>query len=147
MASITLRQRALAALSRREHSRTELRRKLAPHAESEERLDIVLDELEQSRLLSDERFAQSLAHRRAERFGTRRIQLEMAGHALAPDLQTGQIAALKATEFERCKAVWQKRFGVLPGNLKDRARQSRFLSARGFDPEVIQRVLKGDFDD
>jgi len=38
----SLRERALGFLARREHSRTELRRKLAPHAESPEELDALL---------------------------------------------------------------------------------------------------------
>lgn len=147
MASATLKQRAIAALYRREHSRVELRRKLARHAESEEQLDSLLDDLARSRLLSDARFVESLAHRRAARFGTRRIALEMAQHALPPDIQAAKIQELKASEFDRCKAVWEKRFATLPADLKERGRQSRFLDARGFDPAVVQRVLKGSKDD
>ena len=53
----SLRARALSYLARREHSRLELRRKLAPHAESPEQLESVLDTLEAQGLLSIERFA------------------------------------------------------------------------------------------
>ncbi|HLT27498.1 MAG TPA: recombination regulator RecX, partial [Zeimonas sp.] len=41
----TLKARALRALARREHSRVELERKLAPHAESSEQLEALLDRL------------------------------------------------------------------------------------------------------
>jgi regulatory protein len=147
VASVTLKHRAIAALSRREHSRVELRRKLARHAESEDLLDPLLDDLARSGLLSDARFAESLAHRRAERFGSRRIAMEMAQHGLPLDLQAEKLRKLKESEFNRCKAVWEKRYGSLPGDLKQRARQTRFLASRGFDPGVIQRVLKGNNDD
>jgi regulatory protein len=39
--------------------------------------------------------------------------------------------------------VWAKRFGHLPGDLRERGRQARFLEQRGFDPGVIRRVLRG----
>ena len=54
----SLEARALALLARREHSRAELQRKLAPHAESAEALAAVLDELVRCRKLSDERYAE-----------------------------------------------------------------------------------------
>ncbi|MBN9114060.1 MAG: RecX family transcriptional regulator, partial [Pandoraea sp.] len=72
---LSLKARALSYLARREHSRAELRRKLAPFADADdpEALDRVLDSLEQDRWLSNERFAQSVVHRRASRMGTTRI--------------------------------------------------------------------------
>jgi regulatory protein len=39
--------------------------------------------------------------------------------------------------------VWAKHFGHLPGDLRERGRQARFLERRGFDPDVIGRVLRG----
>ena len=57
----SLRARALACLARREHSRTELARKLAPHAVDADELNRLLDSLEADKLLSDARFAEVLA--------------------------------------------------------------------------------------
>ena len=140
----SLRARALEALSRREYSRTELAGKLRPHADDANALDALLAELEHQGLLSDARFAESLVHRRAHRHGTARIVLEMAEHDLADELVAAQRAALAATEYERCRAVWQRKFGVLPATFPERARQTRFLSSRGFDAAMIRRVMKGD---
>mgnify|MGYP000975580650 CR=1 FL=1 len=78
----SLRARALSYLARREHSRVEMRRKLAPHAESPEQLDSLLDTLEAQGLLSIERFAESVVHRRAGRFGAARIRQELRQHDL-----------------------------------------------------------------
>ena len=141
---LSLKGRALAALARREYSRLELARKLQPHAESAEQLDAVLDTLEAAKLLSNARFAESLAHRRAERFGVARVKQELKSHQLAPELIAEQVAQLRASEFERARAVWQKRFGELPLDAQGRARQMRFLAARGFSADVIRRVVGGD---
>ena len=143
---LSLKGRALRYLAQREHSRAELVRKLAPHAESAEQVDAVLDELERARFLSPERFAEALAHRRAERFGTARIRQELRTHQLAPELIDQQVKALAATELARARAVWSKRFGTPPSDAHERARQMRFLAARGFSAEVVRRVVGGDED-
>ncbi|MCO5107997.1 MAG: recombination regulator RecX [Burkholderiaceae bacterium] len=138
---MSLKARALQLLARREHSRAELARKLAPHSESVEHLESVLDELVAARLLSNERFAESLVHRRAERYGTATIRQEMRAHGLDQALVQAHAAALERTELERARAVWQRRFGALPESLAERARQTRFLLARGFPAGIVRRVL------
>jgi regulatory protein len=142
----SLRARAIGALSRREHSRSELAAKLSPHAESIDQVEALLDALEREGLLSNARFAESLANRREEHFGNRRILLEMEQHGLDRELVAGSRAALEATELERCRTVWEKKFGSLPSDFREAARQTRFLAARGFDGDCIRRVLKGDPD-
>jgi regulatory protein len=138
----SLRGRALSLLSMREHSRAELARKLAPHAESEEQLAAVLDELVRAGHLSDARFVESLARRRAPRFGRLRIERELAGHCIDEQLQASLLVDLAAGERERARAVWQKRFGRPPQDAADRARQYRFLAQRGFDGETVAWVLR-----
>ncbi len=147
MRQISLRQRALEALSRREHSRLELERKLLPHAESEEQLAAVLDTLEQEKLLSNARFVDALSHRRAAKFGASRIKIELAQHGLDDALSAPALLQLKQTELARCHAVWQKKFGTLPKDLAERGKQTRFLLSRGFDAAKINQVLKGRFDE
>ncbi|HEU4622020.1 MAG TPA: recombination regulator RecX [Burkholderiaceae bacterium] len=140
---VSLKGRALAYLARREHSRLELERKLAPHAESPEQLERVLDELEHAKLLSAERFAQSLVYRRADRFGTARIRAELKQHQLAPDVVSAQTQNLQATELERAREVWQRRFGHIAASPAERAKQMRFLAARGFSAEAIRHAVTG----
>ncbi|MCO5121981.1 MAG: recombination regulator RecX [Burkholderiaceae bacterium] len=137
----SLRARALSLLARREHSRLELRRKLAPHAESPEQLDTVLDTLESQGLLSNERFADSVVNRRAARFGTARIRQELREHGLPAELVGEHLAELDRTEYERAHEVWARRFGTPPADLPERMRQARFLAARGFRADVVRRVL------
>ncbi len=137
----SLKARALRLLTRREHSRTELARKLAPHAEAAEQLEALLDELVAARLLSNERFAESLVHRRADRYGAATIRHELRTHGLDETLVRNHVAELERTELERARAVWARRFGVRPASLAERARQTRFLLARGFSAETVRRVL------
>jgi len=134
-------------LARREHSRSELARKLAPYAESAEQVDALLDELASARLLSNERFAESLVHRRAERYGAATIRRELRTHGLDDALVRAHVASLERTELERARAVWRRRFGRLPGSLAERARQTRFLLARGFSADTVRRVLGADVDE
>ncbi len=130
-------------LARREHSRTELRRKLAPHAESAEQLDRLLDELETKKLLSDERFVEVLKRSRGERFGTARIKQELKAHQLGDALVRSAVDELRQTELARARAVWQRRFGAPATDAAERARQMRFLAQRGFSTEVIYKVVRG----
>ena len=73
-------------LAAREHSRVELTRKLAPHAESPEQVSQVLDELEQKGWLSAQRFAESMLHRKAARYGAARLKAELAQHQLPAEV-------------------------------------------------------------
>ena len=142
LAGLSLKGRALRLLSQREHSRLELSRKLAAHAESPQQLEILLDALEQEKWLSAERFAQSVAHRRGERFGVRRIEQELQAHRLEPGATAEVLEALRQSERERAFEIWARRFGVLATEPLERARQQRFLLQRGFSGDTISRVLR-----
>ncbi len=139
--ALSLKGRALGLLSRREHSRVELSKKLTPHAESAEQLSQVLDELERLKYLSDERFVASLVHRKSAKHGLLKIKHELHSHKLAPELVAGAIAEVKAGEFENAFAVWDRKFGVIGQTPQDKAKQMRFLASRGFSGEVIRRVF------
>lgn len=140
---LSLKGRALAALARREHSRLELRRKLAPHAESAEQVDALLDELAAQRWLSDERFAEQMVNGRSARFGLLRIRQELSQHRVDADIVEPLLGRLKQTERQRALEVWQRKFGELPVDASERARQQRFLAQRGFSGEAIAWVIKG----
>lgn len=138
----SLKARSLAYLSRREYSRAELARKLAPYEEADGELDAVLDSLEREGWLSDERFAQSLVHRRGARIGAARIVSELKRHEVGEALVESVGAQLRETEFARAQAVWRKKFGALPQTSAERAKQARFLASRGFSQSTIVKLLK-----
>jgi len=144
MAGPTLRQRAIAALARRDYSRADLERKLHAYAENAAELAGVLDILEREHWLSTARFAEGFARRRASGYGRRRIAAEFKQHGVNEDVAGPELATLALTEIERCRAVWQKKFGCVPKSLRERARQVRFLEARGFDGDCIRKVISGE---
>lgn len=141
---LSLKGRALKYLAAREHSRLELQRKLAPHAESAEQVDAALDELEARGFLSAERFAESMVHRKAARFGAARIQAELAQHRLPSDIAQAVVRTLRDTELARAHALWARRYGEVAPEPQDRAKQMRFLMARGFSSDVVRRVVRGE---
>jgi regulatory protein len=140
---LSLKARALGYLSRREHSRAELRRKLAPHADSSEEVETLLDWLESENWLSNARFAESVVHRRAGRYGTARLMQELKTHQLADETLGEVKAQLQSTEAARARALWEKRFGRPPADLAERAKQVRYMMARGFSPSVVSRIIAG----
>lgn len=146
-APLSLKGRALRCLAAREHSRAELLRKLAPHEEEPGQLERVLDELQAKGFISEERVAASLLHRRAARLGDRRIRQELQAKGLDAPTVAQALAQLQGTELERAQAVWQRKFGGPAQEAKERARQVRFLMARGFSAEVVRRVVQGGEDE
>jgi len=104
-------------------------------------VEAVLDWLQARHHLSDERFTESRVHARAARHGNLRIHQELARHGVS--LSDEAARALKASEFDRARDVWRRKFGKLPADAVNRARQMRFLAGRGFSPEVICRVVRG----
>ena len=138
-----LRVQALKFLTRREHSRAELRAKLAVHAESEEQLETLLDALQAEHLLSDQRYASQRVAARAGRFGNSRLKQELRAQGVG-DEDIAEAMAAGGDETERCRTVWQKKFGAAPASAEERAKQMRFLQYRGFSSEAIRRVLRGE---
>ena len=142
----SLKMRAIDYLSRREYSRTELTRKLAPFVEEGDALDPLLDALEREGWLSEARFAESVMNRRAARMGTSRIVNELRQHKLDDALIESVDSQLRDTERARAQAVWRKKFGQLPRSPAERVKQARFLAMRGFSGATISQILKGDDD-
>ncbi|MES2363074.1 MAG: recombination regulator RecX [Pseudomonadota bacterium] len=139
--ALSLKGRALRYLAAREHSRAELERKLAPHEETPGQLAQVLDELQAKDFISEARVVASVINRKAARFGAARVRHELLGKGLGAELVADAMDDLKATELERAREVWRRKFGEPAADAAARAKQMRFLAARGFGGEVIRRVV------
>jgi regulatory protein len=151
--TLSLKGRALRALAAREHSRAELVRKLAHFETTPGELAQILDELTAKDFISEQRVADSLAYRRGAKLGTARVVQELKSKGVDAHAVQEAATALKATEYERAREVWRKKFGpALAAHSAalvntDRLKQMRFLASRGFAPEVIRRVVGGDVDE
>jgi regulatory protein len=151
---ISLRARALQCLARREYSRAELRAKLLPHVQTEDDdeqlpsvdLDALLDDLTARGWLSDARATTQLVHAKRSRFGTQRITHELRQRGIADELIEAALPALKETELDAAREVWQRKFGTAPQDAKEKARQMRFLQSRGFSIDVILKVMRSEID-
>ncbi len=139
--SSRLKGKALRLLARREHSRAELTQKLSAEGTRED-IQVVLDQLERSGLLSDARFAESFVSSRAARVGNARLRHDLRAKGIADDLIAAALPAETDSETSRAREVWLRKFGVAPTDRADYARQARFLQGRGFTVEVIRKVLK-----
>ena len=138
----SLKERAVKLLARREHTRRELARKLAPDADPVE-IERLLDELEARGWLSETRVAEQLVHTRRSRFGARRIERDLRGKGVSEEAVAAVLPQLKDGELEAARGVWRRKFGRLPKGTAERARQVRFLQGRGFELDVIFKVIKG----
>ena len=144
---LSLKGRALRYLSMREHSRLELGRKLARHAEEGDDVAALLDFLEKNNWLSQERFSESLIHRRAHRFGNSRIMAELQSHGVAGEALQELKAGLHDSETARACDVWQRKFGTVATDPAERSKQVRFLMQRGFSQKAVRTAMKGEVDD
>nr|WP_315488757.1 recombination regulator RecX [uncultured Rhodoferax sp.] len=144
---LSLKGRALRLLSAREHSRAELERRLAQFEEEPGALAKALDELQAKGFINEQRVVESVLNRRSAKMGTARIRQELQGKGLAADAVLEAVEQLRATEVERAREVWRKKFGEPPVDAAERGKQMRFLASRGFGGDAIRKVVSGGDDD
>jgi regulatory protein len=138
---ISLKGRALKLLAAREHSRRELERKLAQHEAEPGQLKTALDDLQARGFIDEQRVVDSLVHRRSARLGAQRIRQELQAKGVDAERIAEAVAGLRGTELERAREVWRRKFGTPAVDAAGRAKQARFLLARGFSGESVRRVL------
>lgn len=142
MPDLSLRQRALNYLARREYTRDELYRKLLPYTEESDSLEDLLADFKARGWLSEQRFVEQVVHARSGRYGSRSIAHELRQKGVAEELIEQALPQLKESDLENARAVWVKKFGQLPADAKERVKQMRFLQGRGFSFQVIAKVLE-----
>jgi regulatory protein len=140
-----LKARALRHLVRREHSRAELARKLAPFAESEQCLAAVLDLLLSKRQQSDERFASERARVLSRKFGPAKIRQDLKARGIEATLV--ERLAAGTDDVQAARTILARRFPAQASSAQERARRMRFLQGRGFSYETIHRALRDRPDD
>ena len=147
--SLSVKGRALRYLAQREHSRQELERKLArrvddtEQASAQQQIARALDELTAAGLLSESRAAASVLRSQGQRYGVRRLKQTLQSKGLDAELISTTLQQARSTELERAREVWRRRFGTPPASAAERARQMRFMAGRGFEGDVIRRVVQG----
>ena len=138
----SLRARAMRLLARRDHSREELRRKLAAKVQEGEDLEGVLDTLANEGWLSDTRYAEQAIRAKARRFGPRMLAYQLRGKGVDEESITRAFRAAGTDGISSIERIWASRFRAAPSDEREKARQVRFLQARGFSLEEALRHLK-----
>jgi regulatory protein len=145
----SLKARAIALLSRRDYARTELRAKLVgerAHDDSTgiaaDDVDAVLDELAVLGYLSDARFAQGMVRQKSGGYSKRAIGASLKARGVDDAAATEALAGVEIDDLDAMVALWRRRFGAPPGSDREKARQVRFLSSRGFSLSAIFKLLR-----
>jgi len=131
-------------LSRREHSKKELKRKLLERDFDSHTIDNILISLQTDRLQSDDRFAECYVRSKAQKgIGPVRLRRDLCEHEISDEIIN---CYLHGQDWQQLAVeVRQKRFGsALPENFKECVKQMRFLQYRGFSTGQINAAMKQD---
>lgn len=143
MTTQSITARAVNLLSRREHSQAELRTKLLKAEFELQDINSTIEKLTEADIQSDARFAENYLRYRSQRgYGSQKIRLELKERGVNTDTINTAFEQAEIDWFELVITVRHKRFGEqVPEDLKDRAKQQRFLQYRGFTHEQINESL------
>ncbi|MDY0206090.1 MAG: recombination regulator RecX [Pseudomonas sp.] len=145
---VSIRRSAMNLLARREHGHVELARKLLLRGADADMIEVELQRLTEDGLLSEERYLESYIRSRANQGrGPMRIREELIQRGLdRSDVERG-LSASGIDWDEHLLELWQRRFDGCTVDLKDKAKQSRFLAQRGYAVDSIRRLLdtQGEF--
>ena len=138
----SLGSRALSFLARREHSRVELARKLAKHATERDDIEALLDALVTKGWLSEARYAEQVIRTKARRFGPLKVAHYLRAKGVDGEAISAGLRAAGHDGVSSIETVWKSRFHAPPADDREKARQARFLQARGFPFDEILRFMK-----
>ena len=136
---VELRARALRLLARREHTRAELERKLAPRAESSEALRGLIAQLQQRNQLSDERFAEERVRQLSRKYGTAKIRQDLRTKGVPAELIERYSSS--SNDLQKAREILERRYRASAITREEKAKRMRFLQGRGFSPGVIRAAL------
>lgn len=140
---MTLKNRALAILARREHSRFELKKKLNTYSKEEEKIEALLDELEKNNYLDDRRFTEHYIQIGAHRGkGPQYIEAILREKGILPVNIEAALASSEEDWVALARRVRAKKFKQpISKNRLEQAKQKRFLYYRGFSQDQIKAVF------
>ena len=142
---VSLRQRALDYLARREYSVAELAQKLHTVARQyeldAEEIPEILADFKKRNWVSDTRFTEQILHARKSKFGSARIAHELREKGVSDELISEAVQDVKIDELANAKSVWRKKYSAPPQTREEWAKQARFLQSRGFGFEIIKKVI------
>lgn len=127
----------------REHSRSELRRKLQTRFPDAAEIEQVLDGLEQHNYLNDERFVAEYLRGRVRRgYGPLRIQAELQERGISKDMIAQRLCEYDDQWYQLLQSAAAGKLGnISKHDRKTQQKVARFLEYRGFPTSMIKRYL------
>lgn len=143
---LSVTQRALGLLTRREHSRKELTRKLTSRGMDAAEVETALANLVRDGWQNDGRFAESLMRARASGgYGPARIRAELATHGLDHESIAKALETFHGDWAEIASDLVRRRYGpVATLDLNQRRKAADFLIRRGFGTECVRAATRED---
>jgi regulatory protein len=138
----SLRAQAIRLLARREFARAELEARLLAKGAARDEARAVLDDLARLGYLSDARYARAFAAHNAGRYSRSAIAGELKAKGVDTEAINAALAETPGDDAAALEALWRRRFGRTPADERDKARQVRFLQARGFGVSAILALLR-----
>ena len=141
-------QRALGLLTRREHSRKELTRKLTSRGMDAAEVETAVANLARDGWQNDTRFAESMVRARASGgYGPLRIRAELTTHGLDREAIAAALDTFHGDWAEIASDLVRRRYGpVATLDLNQRRKATDFLIRRGFDAATVRVATRADWD-
>ncbi len=139
------RRKAMDLLARREHSKHELLEKLQKAGFDENTALDAIEELKDEGLQSDRRFVEAFVQSRVRQGkGPMRIRADLSQRGVRDPVIHEALSEADADWSLLAIDVRRKKFGDdKPVDLKDKARQMRFLQYRGFESDQVRAAVDG----
>ena len=140
-----IRKKAMDYLSRREHSRYELYKKISAHNFDRELINQELDLLIEDGLLSDERFVETFIYfRKKKGKGPLKISSELRDRGADESLISKYIEEIENSEWlDSAKQVAEKKLGNNQQlDYDNQLKMMKFLNNRGFTIDQVKITIK-----
>tara|TARA_Y100000748_G_scaffold160574_1_gene134364 strand:- start:840 stop:1295 length:456 start_codon:yes stop_codon:yes gene_type:complete len=137
--------KSLDLLSRREHSRKEIKEKLLLRYENTEQINVVLEKLVSNNLINDSRFAEAyVLNRKRKGFGPKKIIFELISKGVKESI-ANEVVEIEGGWIEAARSAFKKKYKDDQNiETKEQLKQKTFLQNRGFGFKEIESVFIND---
>lgn len=142
-----IKQRAFRLLGRRQHSSSELKRKLWRKDYEQKLIDAVIEELMNNGYLNDEDFIREFVAEKSEikKWSSNRIKSELIKQGIKSNLiEAGLKELLDNSEYEKALSLGKKKYEILTKRTADKKELKEklftFLYSKGFEYDVVNEV-------
>lgn len=142
-----IKQRAFRLLGRRQHSSSELKRKLWRKDYEQKLIDAVIEELMNNGYLNDEDFIREFVAEKSEikKWSSNRIKSELIKQGIKSNLIEAGLKELPGnSEYEKALSLGKKKYEILTKRTADKKELKEklftFLYSKGFEYDVVKEV-------